>query len=58
MAKDAGVVRKVKNIVLVNTEKVDAFIESFSKEAYWLWEKLLRLLIKKVELERQLHALI
>ena len=34
MAKDAGVVRKVKNIVLVNTEKVDAFIESFSKEAY------------------------
>ena len=34
LAKDAGAVRKVKGIVLVNTEKVDAFIESFEEEDY------------------------
>jgi hypothetical protein len=34
LAKDAGAIRKVKGIVLVNTEKVDAFIESFEEEVY------------------------
>lgn len=32
LAKDAGAVRKVKGIVLVNTVKVEEFIESFEKE--------------------------
>lgn len=32
LAKDAGAVRKVKGVVLVNTEKVDEFIESFEEE--------------------------
>lgn len=34
LAKDAGAIRKVKGIVLVNTDKVDEFIESFEKEGY------------------------
>ena len=34
IAKDAGATRKVKGIVLVNTEKVDEFIESFKEEDY------------------------
>lgn len=34
LAKDAGAIRKVKGIVLVNTEKFDAFIESFEEEGY------------------------
>ena len=34
VAKDAGAIRKVKGIVLVNTEKVDEFIESFKEEDY------------------------
>ena len=34
LAKDAGATRKVKGIVLVNTEKVDEFIESFKEEDY------------------------
>lgn len=34
LAKDAGAVRKVKGVVLVNTEKVDAFIESFAEEDF------------------------
>lgn len=34
LAKDAGAIRKVKGIVLVNTEKIDAFIESFEEEDY------------------------
>ncbi|HKL98391.1 MAG TPA: DUF6462 family protein [Mobilitalea sp.] len=34
LAKDAGAIRKVKGIVLINTEKVDAFIESFEEEDY------------------------
>ena len=34
LAKDAGAVRKVKGVVLVNTEKVDAFIESFVEEDF------------------------
>ena len=32
IAKDAGAIRRVKGIILVNTEKVDAFIESFDEE--------------------------
>ena len=34
LAKDAGATRKIKGIVLVNTEKVDEFIESFEEEDY------------------------
>lgn len=34
IAKDAGAIRRVKGIVLVNTEKVDAFIETFEEEEY------------------------
>ena len=34
IAKEAGAVRKVKRMVLVNTEKVDAFIESFAEEDF------------------------
>ena len=34
LAKEAGAVRKVKRMVLVNTEKVDAFIESFAEEDF------------------------
>lgn len=34
LAKDAGAVRKVNGVVLVNTEKLDAFIESFCEEEY------------------------
>ena len=34
LAKDAGAVRKVKGVVLVNLEKVDAFIESFAEEDF------------------------
>lgn len=34
LAKDAGAVRKVKGCVLVNLEKVQAFIESFDEEDY------------------------
>lgn len=34
LAKDAGAVRKVKGVVLVNTEKVDEFIESFVEEDF------------------------
>lgn len=34
LAKDAGAIRRVKGIVLVNTEKIDAFIESFKEEDY------------------------
>ena len=32
LAKDAGAVRKVKGCVLVNLEKVEQFVESFSEE--------------------------
>lgn len=32
LARDAGAIRKVKRVVLVNTEVLDAFIESFSEE--------------------------
>ena len=32
LAKDAGAIRKVKGCVLVNLEKVDAFVESFAEE--------------------------
>ena len=32
IAKDAGAVRKVKGCVLVNLEKVEAFVESFAEE--------------------------
>lgn len=32
LAKDAGAVRKVKGVVLVNTEKIEEFIESFEEE--------------------------
>jgi len=32
LAKDAKATRKVKGIVLCNTEKIDAFIESFEEE--------------------------
>ena len=32
LAKDAGAVRRVKRCVLVNVEKVEAFIESFADE--------------------------
>ena len=32
LAKDANAIRKVKGVVLVNTEKVDKFIESFEEE--------------------------
>ena len=31
-AKDAGATRKVKGVVLVNTEKIDRFIESFAED--------------------------
>ena len=31
-AKDAGATRKVKGVVLVNTEKIDKFIESFAED--------------------------
>lgn len=31
LAKDANAIRKVKRIVLVNTEILDAFIESFDE---------------------------
>lgn len=31
LAKDANAIRKVKGVVLVNTEKIDAFIESFEE---------------------------
>lgn len=31
-AKDAGAARKVKGVVLVNTEKIDKFIESFAED--------------------------
>ena len=31
-AKDCGAVRKVKGVVLVNTEKIDKFIESFAED--------------------------
>ncbi len=34
LAKDAGAVRKVKGCVLVNLEKIQAFIESFDEEEY------------------------
>ena len=34
LAKDAGAVRKVKGCVLVNLEKVEAFVESFAEEDY------------------------
>ena len=34
LAKDAGAIRKVKGVVLVNIEKVDAFIESFAEEDF------------------------
>ncbi len=34
LAKDAGAIRRVKGIVLVNTEKVDEFIESFAEEDF------------------------
>lgn len=34
IAKDAGAVRRVKGVILVNTEKVDAFIETFEEEEY------------------------
>ncbi|MDD3142179.1 MAG: DUF6462 family protein [Lachnospiraceae bacterium] len=34
LAKDAGAVRKVKGCVLVNLEKIQAFIESFDEEGY------------------------
>ena len=34
LAKDAGAVRKVKGCVLVNLEKVQAFIELFDEEDY------------------------
>ncbi|WP_242829767.1 DUF6462 family protein [Butyrivibrio sp. XPD2006] len=30
--KDAGAIRKVKGVVLVNTEKIDRFIESFAED--------------------------
>ena len=32
LAKDAGAIRKVKGVVLVNTEKIEEFIESFEEE--------------------------
>lgn len=32
LAKDAGAIRRVKRIILVNTEKVDAFIETLEEE--------------------------
>lgn len=34
LAKDAGAVHKVNGVVLINTEKLDAFIESFYEEEY------------------------
>ncbi len=34
LAKDAGAVRKVKGCVLVNLEKVEAFVESFGEEEF------------------------
>lgn len=34
LAKDAGAIRKVKGCVLVNVEKVEAFVESFAEEDY------------------------
>ena len=34
LAKDAGAIRKVKGCVLVNLEKVEAFVESFAEEDY------------------------
>jgi len=32
LAKDAGAIRRVKGIVLVNIERIEAFIESFAEE--------------------------
>ena len=32
LAKDAKATRKVKGVVLCNTEKIDAFIESFGED--------------------------
>ena len=34
LAKDAGAIRRVKGIVLVNIEKIEEFIESFAEEGY------------------------
>ena len=34
LAKDAGAIRKVKGCVLVNLEKVEAFVESFAEEDF------------------------
>lgn len=33
-ARDAKARRKVKGVVLVNTEKIDAFLETFEEEDY------------------------
>lgn len=33
-ARDANARRKVKGVVLVNTEKIDAFLETFEEEGY------------------------